>query len=130
MAKAHRAKLAGAANFEIWGSGAPKREFLYVTDIADALIYLLQRYSGDLHLNIGTGEEISIAELARAVAATVGYSGELKFDPTKPDGAPRKLLDAARMMELGWSARTSLEEGLQTTYAWYLEHQITARTAR
>lgn len=119
IAKAHQAEAAKIGTMEIWGSGEPRREFLYVTDLADALIYLLKYYSSALHLNIGTGEEVTIRGLAETVADVVGFSGELQFDRSKPDGAPRKLLDARRMLDLGWSAETDLRTGLGLTYDWY-----------
>ena len=119
IAKAHAAREAGAA--EIWGSGAPLREFLYVDDLADALVFLMRVYSGPVPVNIGSGEELSIAELARRVADVVGFEGALRFDPSKPDGAPRKLLDVGFIAGLGWRASTSLADGLKRTYAAYLE---------
>ena len=122
MVKAHRAKLAGAPAIEVWGTGTPRREFLHVDDLADALVFLLERYSGELHLNIGTGEELTIRHLAETVARAVGFTGDLVFDPAKPDGTPRKLLDVSRLQSLGWTATTGLEEGLRSTYAWYLDN--------
>ena len=106
----------------MWGTGTPRREFLYVDDLADALVFLLERYSGELHLNIGTGEELTIRHLAETVARAVGFTGDLVFDPAKPDGTPRKLLDVSRLQALGWTATTGLEEGLCKTYAWYLDN--------
>jgi GDP-L-fucose synthase len=104
----------------VWGTGTPRREFLYVDDLADACIHLMKTYSsGDL-VNIGTGEDITIAEFARLVAATVGYSGEISYDPSRPDGTPRKLLDVGRLSKLGWRARTTLEDGLKLAYQVYL----------
>jgi GDP-L-fucose synthase len=119
MAKAHRAKLDSAAELRVWGSGRPLREFLYVDDLADALVFLMERYSDELHVNVGSGEEVSIADLARAVADAVGFAGSLQFDASKPDGMPRKLLDTSRLQSLGWRARTPLADGLRATYAWY-----------
>jgi GDP-L-fucose synthase len=122
MAKAHAAKQAGARAMEVWGSGTPRREFLYVDDLADAAVFLLRHYGGDAPINIGTGEELTIAELAQTVARVVGFKGSLEFDRSKPDGAPRKLLDVSLMRSLGWHATTPLAEGLAATYAWYLDH--------
>lgn len=122
MIKAHKAKHNQEAAMDIWGTGLPKREFLYVEDLADALIHLLKSYSGLSHINIGTGEEITIGDLAQSVADAVGFTGKLVFDKSKPDGAPRKLLDSGRMKELNWTPSIRLEDGLRLTYQWYLEH--------
>ena len=122
MAKFHRAKVAGASEVEIWGSGAPKREFLYVDDLADAVVHLMRVYSGEDHINIGTGADVTIAELAAMVAKVVGFTGRLVFDPSKPDGTPRKLLDVSRLQALGWTAQTTIEDGLQQAYRWLREH--------
>jgi GDP-L-fucose synthase len=116
----HEAKLAGISNVVVWGTGTPRREFLYVDDMADACIHLMKTYSSDELVNIGTGEDITIAEFARVVAATVGYTGEISFDPSRPDGTPRKLLDVSRLAKLGWRARTSLEDGIRLAYRAYL----------
>ena len=116
----HEAKLSGVSNVVVWGTGTPRREFLYVDDMADACIHLVKTYSGDEMVNIGTGEDITIAEFARLVAATVGYSGEISFDPSRPDGTPRKLLDVSRLAKLGWRARTPLEDGIRLAYRAYL----------
>ena len=113
------AKRAGAPSVTVWGTGTPLREFLYVDDAADACVHLLKTYSGELALNIGSGEEVSIGEFARHVARTVGYPGELKFDTSKPDGTPRKLVDVSRLKATGWSPRTSLDQGLALAYADY-----------
>jgi len=119
----HEAKLSGASNVVVWGTGTPRREFLYVDDFADACIHLMKIYSSDELVNIGTGEDITIAEFARVVAATVGYAGEISFDASRPDGTPRKLLDVSRLAGLGWRARTPLEEGIKLAYQAYLaEH--------
>jgi GDP-L-fucose synthase len=117
----HEAKQAGAANVTVWGTGKPKREFLYVDDMADACVHLMKTYSQPDLVNIGTGEDISIAEFARVVAGAVGYKGEFSFDPTRPDGTPRKLLDVSRLAGLGWRARTSLEDGIRLAYQAYLK---------
>jgi GDP-L-fucose synthase len=116
----HEAKLSGKSNVVVWGTGTPRREFLFVDDMADACIHLMKSYSGDELVNIGTGEDITIAEFARVVAASVGYSGEISFDPSRPDGTPRKLLDVSRLARLGWRARTLLEDGIRLTYRAYL----------
>ena len=104
----------------VWGTGTPRREFLYVDDMADACVHLMKTYSGAELINIGTGEDITIAELARVLAEIVGYSGEISFDPSRPDGTPRKLLDVSRLAKLGWRARTSLEDGIRLAYRAYL----------
>jgi GDP-L-fucose synthase len=122
IGKMHRAERAGAASVEIWGSGTPLREFLYVDDLADALVFLMQHYSAEAHVNVGTGEEVTIRELAALIAETVGFKGEFTYRPDKPDGTPRKLLDVSRLAALGWQARTPLREGLRRAYDWYLEH--------
>jgi GDP-L-fucose synthase len=116
----HEAKLSGVPNVVVWGTGTPRREFLYVDDMADACVHLMKTYSGDELVNIGTGEDITIAEFARVVAATVGYRGEISFDPSRPDGTPRKWLDVSRLAKLGWRARTSLEDGIRLAYRAYL----------
>jgi len=104
----------------IWGTGTPRREFLAVDDLADACVFVMKHYSGDEFLNVGTGEDITIADFARLVAAVVGYEGELAFDTTRPDGTPQKLLDVTKLSALGWRAKTPLREGLAATYADFL----------
>jgi GDP-L-fucose synthase len=116
----HEAKVAGISNVAVWGTGTPRREFLYVDDMADACIHLMKTYSNGELVNIGTGEDIAIAEFARVVADTVGYPGSISFDTSRPDGTPRKLLDVSRLAKLGWRARTSLKDGLRLTYQAYL----------
>jgi GDP-L-fucose synthase len=116
----HEAKVAGLPNVVVWGTGTPRREFLYADDLADACIHLMKNYSSGELINIGTGEDITIAEFARLVAAVVGYTGNISFDPSRPDGTPRKLLDVSRLAKLGWHARTSLEEGIRLAYQAYL----------
>ena len=116
----HEAKVAGISNVMVWGTGTPRREFLYVDDMADACIHLMKTYSSDELVNIGTGEDITIAEFARLVGATVGYTGKISFDPSRPDGTPQKLLDVGRLAKLGWRARTSLEDGIKLAYQAYL----------
>ncbi|MDR2489691.1 MAG: GDP-L-fucose synthase [Desulfovibrio sp.] len=117
----HEAKLAGLDCVSVWGTGTPRREFLYVDDLAEALVFLMSQYSDMEHVNVGCGEDVSILELATLVAKTVGYAGKLVTDPSKPDGTPRKLLDVGRLNALGWSATTSLEQGLRTTYADFVQ---------
>jgi len=119
--KVHEAKLAGREAVEIWGSGTPYREFLHVDDCADALVHLARHYDGEAHINIGCGEDLSIAELARLIAKVVGYPGGFRFDTSKPDGTPRKLLDTSRLTALGWAPSIPLEQGLADTYRWYRE---------
>lgn len=123
MAKMHTAKKSGVDSVEVWGTGKPKRELLFVDDCADALVHLARNYSGEDHVNVGTGQDLTIAEIAQTIARVVGFDGELRFDPSRPDGTPRKLLDSKRLSDLGWQAGTSLKEGLSRTYRWYLEHQ-------
>jgi GDP-L-fucose synthase len=119
----HEAKAAGISNVAVWGTGTPRREFLYVDDMADACIHLMKTYSDQELVNIGAGEDISIAEFARLVAATVGYTGGIGFDTSKPDGTPRKLLDISRLAGLGWRARTSLHDGIKLAYRAFLTEQ-------
>jgi len=116
----HEAKVAGQANVVVWGTGMPRREFLYVDDMADACVYLMKTYSEMELVNIGSGRDVTIAEFADLVAATVGYKGSISFDTSRPDGTPRKLLDVDRLATLGWRARTSLEDGLKLAYQAYL----------
>ncbi|MBI2978247.1 MAG: GDP-L-fucose synthase [Rhodospirillales bacterium] len=122
LSKAHAAKADGKATFEVWGSGNPVREFLYVDDAADALVFLMERYSDELPINIGPGQVLTIRELAEAIARVVGFQGAPTFDASKPDGMPKKLLDSTRLGRLGWKATTGLEDGLRKTYAWFLEN--------
>jgi GDP-L-fucose synthase len=117
----HRAKLSGASNVVVWGTGTPRREFLYVDDMADACVHLMKTYSGIDMVNIGTGEDIAIAEFAHLVASIVGYTGAISYDTSRPDGTPQKLLDVSRLTKLGWRARTSLEDGLRLAYQAYLD---------
>jgi GDP-L-fucose synthase len=116
----HEAKLSGASNVVVWGTGTPRREFLYVDDMADACVHLMKAYSGIDMVNIGIGEDITIAEFARLVASIVGYTGAISYDTSRPDGTPQKLLDVSRLTNLGWRARTSLEDGLRLAYQAYL----------
>ena len=127
IAKTHAAKESGAAEVEIWGTGKPRREFLYVDDLADALVFLMRNHSGPEHVNVGTGADVTIRELAELIKKVVGFEGGFRFDSSKPDGTPRKLLDVSKLARLGWLARTPLEEGLSLSYRWFLEHQQEAR---
>ena len=120
--KAHEAKLRGDAAMTIWGSGTPRREFLYADDCADALVMLMKTYSGNAHVNVGTGEDVTILELATLVSEIVGFSGRILVDPSKPDGTPLKLMDVSRLRSMGWSPATSLREGLDRSYRWYLSN--------
>ena len=125
----HEAKVSGVADVVVWGTGTPRREFLYVDDLADACIHLMKTYSQQELVNIGTGEDITIAEFARVVAAAIGYSGTISFDPSRPDGTPRKLLDVSRLAKLGWQARTSLEDGIKLAYQAYLSESKASSAA-
>ncbi len=118
--KIHAALARGASTVEIWGSGTPRREFLFSEDLADGCVHLLRHYSGESHVNMGTGIEISIRELAELIAATAGWQGQLVFDPTKPDGTPRKVMDVSRLAALGWRAGTALEQGMRAAWEDYL----------
>jgi len=126
MAKIHAAKLAKQPTVPIWGSGAPRREFLYVDDLADALVFLIERYSSEEHINVGTGTDLTIAALAETIARVVGYQGRFVYDRSKPDGTPQKLVDVERLAALGWRASTPLEAGLAATYRWYVANHATA----
>jgi GDP-L-fucose synthase len=119
MRKAHEAKTRGDGALTIWGTGMPLRELLYVDDCADAVVHLLKTYSDEAPINVGSGEEVTVSELARLIASVVGFTGEIRNDPTKPDGTPRKLLNSSRLTSLGWSPKTPLREGLETTYRWF-----------
>lgn len=133
LVKIDCAKREGASEVAVWGSGRPRREFLHVDDAADALVHLMKAYSGEKHVNVGAGEDVTIAELATLIAKVVGYRGGFRFDTSKPDGTPRKLLDVARLAALGWRATIGLEEGLRRTYVWYCaaraENRLRARAA-
>jgi len=122
MRKAHEVKRSGEKTLDVWGSGRPMREFLHVDDAADALVWLLKDYAGDSHVNVGSGEDISIADLARTMLSVVGVEAGIAFDATKPDGTPRKLMDVSRLFATGWRPRYSLRRGLEQTYAWFLGH--------
>jgi GDP-L-fucose synthase len=125
----HEATIKGADDVVVWGSGTPLREFLFVDDLADAVIFLLENYDDPATINIGSGQELTIRQLAELVADVVGFTGSIVQDPTKPDGTPRKVLDTSRLDALGWSAATDIRSGLEKTYAWYLDNQSALRTA-
>ncbi len=120
--KFYEAKQEGLPYVTIWGTGKPFREFLFVDDLADALLFLMLNYSDELHINIGTGKDCSIGELAQTVKNIVGFEGDIVYDTTKPDGTPRKLLDVSRLHRLGWKHKTSLNEGIDIVYKWYLQN--------
>jgi GDP-L-fucose synthase len=121
--KFHEAKIEGRTEVEIWGTGSPMREFLHVDDLAEACLFLMERYNDDAHVNVGTGHDLSIRNLAELVRDVVYPSSELKFDISKPDGTPRKVLDIGRLRELGWSPRIDLADGIRSTYQWFLDHE-------
>lgn len=122
--KFHEAKLARSPSVTIWGTGTPMREFLYIEDLVDACVFLMDRYEGSEIINIGAGEDISIGDLAMLVRGIVGYEGEAVYDRSKPDGTPQKLLDVSRLHSLGWDAKTGLKEGITKTYEWYVKHRM------
>ncbi len=123
----HEAKVHDDAAVTVWGTGTPRREFLHVDDLADAVLYLLQNYDAEPIVNIGWGEDLTIRDLAELVKGAIGYRGSVIFDPSKPDGTPRKLLDVSRLNELGWRPRISLEVGLESTYSWFKDHPSEVR---
>ncbi|MEO1016827.1 MAG: GDP-L-fucose synthase [Pseudomonadota bacterium] len=126
MRKMHEAKVTGADEVEIWGTGSPRREFLHVDDLADGCVFLLQHYSGDELVNIGSGEDLTIADLSMRVQKTVGFRGSLRFNSDYPDGTPRKLLDVSRLQGLGWRPKIHLDQGLRDTYDWFCREVRTA----
>jgi GDP-L-fucose synthase len=123
----HEAKVRGDSTITIWGTGAPRREFLHVDDMADALVYLMNTYENEQIVNIGWGEDITIRALAELIAAVAGFRGSINFDSSKPDGPPRKLLDTSRLTSLGWTPKIKLRSGIEGTYAWFQEHAAAAR---
>jgi len=129
LRKFHEARTAGAAEAVVWGTGSPRREFLYVDDLADAVVFLLECYDGAEPINCGAGVDVTIAELAETIGRVVGFSGTLVFDASKPDGTPRKLMDSSRMAALGWKPRTSLEQGIAEVYRWYLDEKQSSLAA-
>ena len=122
LRKIHDARKSGASEVEVWGTGKPRREFLYVDDLADACVFLMQKYDEDRWINVGWGTDATIAELAHTICRVVGFEGTLRFDSSKPDGTPRKLLDTTRLRALGWSPQIELEAGIRSTYEWFLNH--------
>ena len=120
--KIHAARVAGADTVELWGTGSPLREFLYSEDLADGLVFLMTRYSGEPHVNIGTGRETSIRQLAELIAEVAGWRGRFVFDTSKPDGTPRKVMDVSRMHAMGWRAATDLKDGMKQAYDWYVQN--------
>ena len=120
MVKVHAAKMNGDADIEVWGTGKPRREFLHVDDAADAMVHLMKHYSGEAHINVGTGADITIAELAEMICDVVGFDGGVRYISDKPDGTPVKRLDVTRLKEIGWTAKTDLRDGIVRTYAWYV----------
>jgi GDP-L-fucose synthase len=127
MRKFHDAKMQGMDEVVVWGTGSSRREFLYVEDLADACVFIMNRYDETGHVNVGTGEDLSICELAETIGSIVHPKASIVFDATKPDGMPRKLLDVRRLHTLGWRHRTGLREGLAETYRWFVENHATAR---
>jgi len=128
--KFHEAKANGEKTVIVWGSGTPRREFLFVDDLADACLFLMECYNEDEMINVGVGTDQTIKELAQLIGEVVGFKGELAFDLSQPDGTPRKLLDVARINQLGWRARTSLREGLEKTYSWFLNSHLAQKTSQ
>ncbi|MBR6060900.1 MAG: GDP-L-fucose synthase [Spirochaetales bacterium] len=122
--KFHEAKVSGAPTVTVWGTGKVLREFLFVDDLADALVFMMNNYNDNIHANVGTGEDISIAQLADIVKKVIGYEGQIVYDSSKPDGTPRKLLDMSKLHGMGWKAKTSLEDGIRQTYQWVLDNKI------
>jgi len=122
IAKAHAVKAGQANELVVWGSGSPLREFMYIDDLADALVFLMKHYNAEEHINVGVAEEVSIRQLATEIARVVGVDAALRFDASKPDGTPRKLMDSERLFAMGWRPKTSLRDGLRQTYAWYQMH--------
>ena len=118
--RVHEAKREGASTVTVWGTGSPRREFLFVDDLADACVFVLEHYSGESRLNVGSDEEVTIADAAKLIAEVIGYRGKFAFDTSRPDGTPRKLLDSSKLIEMGWRARTSLREGLKLTYSDFM----------
>ena len=128
LRKFHEAKDAGAPQVEVWGTGKPRREFLHVDDLADACVFLMRNYDGDGWVNVGWGRDETIAELADTIRRVVGFTGSLRFDSSKPDGTPRKLLDTTRLTALGWSPQIGLEAGIRSTYEWFLNNRSSLKT--
>lgn len=127
LRRIHEAQKRKDREVVIWGTGSPLREFLFSEDLAQALLFLAEEYDSDDIINVGSGEEVSIHELATTIARVVGFDGALRFDSSKPDGTPRKLLDSSRLLTMGWAPKTSLSDGLTATYKWFLEHEDSYR---
>jgi GDP-L-fucose synthase len=123
LRKAHQAKVSGKSSIVVWGTGNPRREFLHSDDLADALGFLLDNYDSPEIINVGCGQDVTIRELAELICDVVGFSGKLEFDPTKPDGTPRKLLDVTKLTKLGWQPQISLRAGIESTYQWFLKNR-------
>lgn len=128
MSKTHQAKQSEQDTVEIWGTGTPKREFLYVDDLADGLVFLMQTYSEHDHINIGSGDEVTIRELAQTISKAVGYNGTYTYNANHPDGSPRKLIDNSKIHNMGWRAQTCLQDGMVQTYDWFLKNVIETKT--
>ena len=124
----HEAAENDSREVVLWGSGTPRREFLYVEDLAEACLYLLENYDSSDTINVGVGHDVAIRDLAGLIAEVTGFTGRISLDPTKPDGTPQKLLDVSRLSELGWTARTTLPDGIASTFAWYVDHLATLRS--
>lgn len=129
MMRFHIAKIEDHPNVKVWGTGSPRREFLFVDDLADACVFLMKNFSGPIAINVGTGADVTIRSFAETMRSIVGFEGDLVFDPCYPDGTPRKMLDVSRLTAMGWRARTPLTEGLAATYRWFLEHFEQLRAA-
>ncbi len=127
LRKVHEAKVAGARNVSLWGTGSPRREFVHVDDLADAIVFLMERYRDESPINIGTGKDLTVRDLAKLICETVGYEGGLEWDHAKPDGTPQKLLDVSRLSGCGWFPKIELEEGLRSTYEWFVGHHTSFR---
>ena len=128
LRKCHEAKESGAAHVEVWGTGRPRREFLHIDDLADACVFLMENYESDQWINVGWGRDTTIADLATIIARVIQFEGSVQFDPSKPDGTPRKLLDTKRLTTMGWTPRIELEDGIRSTYAWFLDNRASLKT--
>jgi GDP-L-fucose synthase len=128
LRKFHEAKERGAAEVEVWGTGTPRREFLHVDDLADACLFLMNEYEDERWINVGWGRDETIAELAETIREVVGFTGSVRFDSSKPDGTPRKLLDTTRLTALGWSPKIHLRAGIRSTYEWFLNNPAAVKT--
>jgi GDP-L-fucose synthase len=126
--KIHAAKVANSPTVELWGTGTPKREFLFSEDLADACVFVMKHYSDEIFLNVGTGHDISILELAQSISKTIGWQGTFTFNASKPDGMPRKVMDVSRLRNLGWSAKTDFDSGMKIAYEWYRAHSLSSNS--